>query len=227
MKGNGISIILALNFGVLTTCSKWFVFSCLPHSLGLFLSFLPLFFPLHPSRCKLKKKKEKNQCHKSVCLNSAHMTFPSSLIASIQFISVSHATPQSIKHALLQRSSCPIITPIIKVQELWVRPSRMTGETNRFLNSPKASFGQEANQSRPLYRRAWEQKRWLEQRSGHLRTSSQEEMKSDTIFFFFFEVRYFIFGLPWRATWLYFLCFQVSPSQKVLVMDSKVHSLNE
>lgn len=150
MKGNGISIKLALNFGVLTTCSKWFVFSCLPHSLGLFLSFLPLFFPLHPSRCKLKK----NQCHKSVCLNSAHMTFPSSLIASIQFISASHATPQSIKHALLQRSSCPIITPIIKMQELWVRPSQMTGETNRFLNSPKASFGQEANQSRPLYHRA-------------------------------------------------------------------------
>lgn len=67
------------------------------------------------------------------------MTFPSSLIASIQFISASHARPQSIKHALLQRSSCPIITPIIKVEKLWVRPSQMmTGETNRFLNSPKA-----------------------------------------------------------------------------------------
>ena len=86
-----------------------------------------------------KFKKKKNQCHKSVRLNSAHMTFPSSLIASIQFISASHARPQSIKQALLQRSSCPIITPIIKMQELWVRSSQMmSGETNRFLNSPKA-----------------------------------------------------------------------------------------
>lgn len=67
------------------------------------------------------------------------MTFPSNLIASIQFISPSHARPQSIKHALLQSSSCPVITPIIKMQGLWVRPSRMNvGETNRFVNSPKA-----------------------------------------------------------------------------------------
>lgn len=80
------------------------------------------------------------------------MTFPSHLIASIQFISASHARPQSIKHALLQRSSCPLITPIIKVQELWVRPSRLTAETNRFFNSPR----QEANQSRPLSHQAWE-----------------------------------------------------------------------
>lgn len=113
---------------------------CFPHCLSLFLISLPLLFSPHPSLCKLKKKKKKNnQCHKSVHLNSAHMTFPSSLIASIQFISASHARPQSIKHALLQRSSCPIITPIIKVEKLWVRPSQMmTGETNRFLNSPKA-----------------------------------------------------------------------------------------
>ena len=82
------------------------------------------------------------------------MTFPPSLIASIQFISASHARPQSIKHALLQRSSCPLITPIIKVQELRVRTSRMTDETNRFLNSPKAGFKQEANQSQPLYHQA-------------------------------------------------------------------------
>lgn len=82
------------------------------------------------------------------------MTFPSSLIASIQFISASHARTQSIKHTLLQRSSCPIITPIIKVQELWVKPSWMMGETNKFLNSPKAGFGQEVNQSLPLYHQA-------------------------------------------------------------------------
>lgn len=104
-------------------------------SLTLLVFFLFLFSFCSSLR-KFKKKKMK--CHKSVCLNSAHMTFPSSLIASIQFISASHARPQSIKHALLQRSSCPIITPIIKAQELWVRPSRMTGETNRFLNSLKA-----------------------------------------------------------------------------------------
>lgn len=107
------------------------------HSPGSFLFSRPLFFSLHPFLCKLRGKK----CHKPVCLNSAHMTFPSNLIASIQFISASHARPQSIKHALLQRSSCPIITPIIKVQELWVGPSQMMGETNRFLNSPRASFG--------------------------------------------------------------------------------------
>lgn len=158
MKGNDISIILALDFGVLTKGSRWFVFFslCFSHSLGQFLFSLPLFFSLHPSLCNLKKKKI--QCHKTVHLNSAHMTFPPSLIASIQFISASHARPQSIKHALLQRSSCPIITPIIKVQELRVRTSRMTDETNRFLNSPKAGFRREANQSRPLYHQAGEQK---------------------------------------------------------------------
>lgn len=110
---------------------------CFPHCLGLFHFSLLLFFSLHPSLYKFKKKK--NQCHKSLSLNSAYVTFPYSLTASIQFISTSHARPQSIKHALLQRSSCPIITSIIKVQKLWVRPRRMmTGETNKFLNSPKA-----------------------------------------------------------------------------------------
>lgn len=70
-------------------------------------------------------------------LNSAHMTFPSHLITSIQFTSASHARPQSIKHAPWQRRSCPIITLIIRVQELWVRPSWLMGETNRFLNPSK------------------------------------------------------------------------------------------
>lgn len=74
---------------------------------------------------------------KSEHFNSAHMTFPSHLITSIQFTSASHARPQSIKHAPWQRRSCPIITPIIKVQELWVKPSWLTDETNRFLNSSK------------------------------------------------------------------------------------------
>lgn len=154
MKGHGISIILALDFGVLTKGSRWLVFFslCFPRSLGQFLLSLPLFFSLHPSLCNFKKKNSMPQDY------SAHMTFPPSLIASIQFISASHARPQSIKHALLQRSSCPLITPIIKVQELRVRTSRMTDETNRFLNSPKAGFRQDANQSRPLYHQAWEQK---------------------------------------------------------------------
>ena len=128
-----------------------FLFSVLPSASWPILFSLPLFFSFHPSLCNLKKK---IQCHQNVHLNSAHMIFLPSLIASMQLISSSHARPQSIKHALLQRSSCPIITPIIKVQELWVRPSRMTDETNRFLNSPKAGFRQEANQSQPLYHQA-------------------------------------------------------------------------
>lgn len=185
---------------------------CFPHSLGSFLFSLPLFFSLHPFLCKLKKKQQKkNQCHKPVRLNSAHMTFPSSLIASIQFISASHARPQSIKHALLQRSSCPIITPIIKVQELWVRPSQMMGETNRFLNSPKAGFGQEANQSQPLHHQAWEQK--------HGSTSSNRGLGISPCPASLNEVRQFISGsphTPLRDTRLHSLCFQVSPSKKVL-----------
>ena len=129
-----------------------FLFSVLL-SLSWPISLLSSFIFLSPP-FSVQLKKKKIQCHKTVHLNSAHMTFPPSLIASIQFISASHARPQSIKHALLQRSSCPLITPIIKVQELRVRTSRMTDETNRFLNSPKAGFRQDANQSRPLYHQA-------------------------------------------------------------------------
>lgn len=94
-KGNDISIILALDFGVLTMGSRWFVFFSVllspswPISLLFLLFFLFKFF-------SVQLKKKKIQCHKTVHLNSAHMTFPPSLIASIQFISASHARPQSI-----------------------------------------------------------------------------------------------------------------------------------
>lgn len=137
MKGNGISIILALDFGFLTKCSKWVVslvsvsvsFTLLAHC-----SFLFLYFSLSTLFC-VKLKKKKNQCHKPVRLNSAHMTFPSSLIASIQFISASHARPQSIKHALLQRSSCPIITPIIKSAGIMGKAQPDDGRNKQVFNS--------------------------------------------------------------------------------------------
>lgn len=63
------------------------------------------------------------------------MTFPSSLIASIQFISASHARPQSIKHALLQRSSCPIITPIIKSAGIMGKAQPDDGRNKQVFNS--------------------------------------------------------------------------------------------
>lgn len=101
------------------------LYICLLNSLNLYFSFSIL----------LSIRLKKMNATKSEHLNSAHMTFPSHLITSIQFTSASHARPQSIKHAPWQRCSCPIITPIIKVQELWVKPSWLMDETNRFLNS--------------------------------------------------------------------------------------------
>lgn len=189
---------------------------CFPHCLSLFLISLPLLFSPHPSLCKLKKK---NQCHKSVCLNSAHMTFPSSLIASIQFISASHARPQSIKHALLQRSSCPIITPIIKVQKLWVRPSRMmTGETNRFLNSPKAGRKQIKASPSTIGPKS--------RNTGALagRDLGISAQPASQILYLWATVKSHHTMSP-KETWLHSLCFQVSPFQKILVVVSKGPSL--
>lgn len=107
----------------------WSLYLCLLNSLNLCFSLSILL--------SIRLKKKKKNATKSEHLNSAHMTFPSHLITSIQFTSASHARPQSIKHAPWQRRSCPTITPIIKVQELWVKPSWLMDETNRFLNSSK------------------------------------------------------------------------------------------
>lgn len=169
LKGNGIRLIPALDFGFLTKCANVTPSPSLSLWVLLWLSVLYSSLFLYFSLSIHLSVSQENKCHKSARLNSAHTTFPSHLIASIQFISASHARPQSIKHALLQRSSCPLITPIIKVQESWVRPSRLTGETNRFFNSPR----QEANQSQPLCHQAFERKLGSTDSSRDLGISTQ------------------------------------------------------
>lgn len=125
------------------------------------ISLLPLFFSLHPSLCKLGKKKKINAA-KSVCLNSAHMTFPSSLIASIQFISASHARPQSIKLALFTKKLLSYNNP--RNQNAGIMGKAQPDDDGRNKQifkfppsrqeaSQSAAYGQAAEQSRPGARR--------------------------------------------------------------------------
>lgn len=138
LKGNDIHTVLGLD-------KESDLCICLLNALNLYFSF-PILLSIRP-------KKKKMNATKSEHLNSAHMTFPSHLITSIQFTSASHARPQSIKHAPWQRRSCPIITPIIKVQELWVA-QLADGWNKQVFKFIGAGSRPETNQSRPLYHHA-------------------------------------------------------------------------
>lgn len=109
------------------------------------------------------------KCHKSVRWNSAHVTFPSDLIASIQSASASHARPQGMKCALSQRSSCPVRTSTYKEKEVWVKPNG-ANETNRLSPSPRASK-QEASQSFTTSSISFEREHWKLKGLGRLCTA--------------------------------------------------------
>lgn len=146
------------------------------------------------------------------------MTFPSSLIASIQFISASHARPQSIKLALFTKKLLSYNNP--RNQNAGIMGKAQPdddGRNKQIFKFPPSR--QEASQSRCLRPGcgAKPPERSLSGSPGTRQVARSQRL--------YLQPLWGHRTVALKETWLRALCFQVSPFQKVLGALSKGCSL--